>query len=69
MMTSIDELNNQMYNIKLRSSKLISMSDAKKQMVESSFRRRFHDLKYFKFRMFSYSLNSSYTLRHHHKIL
>ena len=44
MMTSIVELNNRMYNIRLRSSKLIIKSDAQKQMVESSFVRRFHDL-------------------------
>jgi len=43
-MTSIIELTTQMKNIKLRSLKLIINSDAHKQMFESSFKRRFHDL-------------------------
>ena len=47
MMTSIDVLNTQMQNIKLRSSKLIIKSDAQKQVVEFGFGRKFHDFKYY----------------------
>ena len=47
MMTSIVVLNTQMYNIKFRSSKLSIKIDAQKQMVESDFGQRFHDLNYF----------------------
>ena len=49
MMTSIVVLNAQLWKIKLRSSTLISKSDARIQMVECGFGRRFHDLKYFEF--------------------
>ncbi len=45
MMTSIVVLNTQMYNIKFRFSKLSIKIDAQKQMVESDFGQRFHDLK------------------------
>ena len=38
--------------IKLRSSILIIKNDAQKQMVESSFGHRFHDLSYFKLIIF-----------------
>ena len=41
-----------MWNIKLRSSKLIIKSDAQKRMVELGFGCRFHDLKYFKVGIF-----------------
>ena len=37
MMTSIVMLNKRMWNIKLRSSKLIIESDPQKQMIESGF--------------------------------
>ena len=47
MMTSIVMLNTQIWNTKLRSSKLSINSDAQKQMVESGFGHRFHDLNYF----------------------
>ena len=50
--TFIVVLNNQMLNTKLRSSELIVKSDAHKQMVESIFERRFHDLKYLEFGIF-----------------
>ena len=71
MMTSMVVLNNQVQNSKLRSSKLIIKSDAQKQIVESSFGRKIHVPKYFKvgFLFFSYSLNSSHTSGHHHKLL
>ena len=59
MMTFIVVLNTQMQKIKLRSSILIIESDVQKQMVESGFGRKFHDLDYFKVGfLFSYSLNS-----------
>ena len=60
-MTSFVVCNTQLQNIKLRFSKLIIKSDAQKHMVEYGFERKFHDLKYFDFGLFSYSLNSLYT--------
>ena len=47
MMTFIVTLNTQMHNIKLRSLILSIKSDAQKQMVESNFGCRFHNLIYF----------------------
>ena len=47
VMTSIVVLDTQMQMIKLRSSKLIININAPKQMVESSFAHRFHDLTHF----------------------
>ena len=56
MMTPIIVLNNQMSNIKLRSSKPINNSDAQKQMADSSFGHRFHDLEYFEVEFFFFIL-------------
>ena len=60
MMTSIVELNTQMYYIKLRSSILSIKSDAQKKMVEFGFGHRFHDFNYFEIDYFLYSLNLFY---------
>lgn len=49
MMPSIVLLSIQMYNIKMRPSKIIVESNAQKQMAKSGFERDFHDLKYFEF--------------------
>jgi hypothetical protein len=50
-------LHTQMWNIKLRPSKLIISSDAQKHMVGLDFERKFHDLKCFEVGFLSYSLN------------
>jgi hypothetical protein len=52
MMTSIGVLHTQMWNIKLRPSKLIISSDAQKHMVGLDFERKFHDLKCFEVGIF-----------------
>ena len=51
-MTFVVMLNTQMLKTKLRSSILIIKSDAQKQMVESGFGCRFHDVKYFEVEIF-----------------
>ena len=69
MMISIVVSNTQMSNIKLRFSTLIIESDAQKQMIESDFEHRFHDLNYFEVRIpFSYSFDSLCTWGHHHNL-
>ena len=47
MATSIIVLDAQIWNIKMRSSKLIVESDAQKVIAKFGFGHRFHDLKYF----------------------
>ena len=67
VLTSVVVLNNQLQNIKLRSSKLTIESDAEKQMVETSFGHRFHGLKCFEVGVFPCSLDTLYTSGHHHR--
>ena len=47
MVTYIVVTSTQLYNTKMRSSKLILKSNAKNQMVRFDFGRKFQDLKYF----------------------
>ena len=60
MTPSIVVLGTQIYNMKMKSSKLVIKSIiAEKVMAKFGFGRRFHDLKYFEVEFyFSYSLNS-----------
>ena len=67
VLTSVVVLNNQLHNIKLRSSKLTIESDVEKQMVETSFEHRFHGLKSFEVGVFPCSLDTLYTSGHHHR--
>ena len=70
MMTFVVVLNTQMKEIKLRSSILISKSDAQKQVVEFEFGCRFHYLNYFEFGIFFHIFLNSLPIRgHHHKTL
>ena len=52
MMTFVVVLNTQMKEIKLKCSIFIIESDVQKQMVQSGFGRRFHDLNYFEVGIF-----------------
>ena len=52
MMAFIDVLGAQIWNIKMRSSKLLIKSTTQNAMVNSSFGHRSHDLIYFEVRFF-----------------
>ena len=52
MISSIVVLSTQIQSIKMRSSKLIIKNNAQKQLAKSSFRHKFHDLKYFELGIF-----------------
>ena len=53
----------QIWNIKMRSSKVIIKSIAQKVMVNFGFEHRFHDLKYFEVGFFFISLEFIINLR------
>ena len=61
-MTFVVVLNTQNPKTKLRSSMLIIKSDAQKQMVESGFGRRFHDLNHFEVGTFVHIPGNYYLL-------
>ena len=54
MMTPIVLLSTQMWNIEMRSSKLIIKSNAQKQMARFGFGRKYHDLNYFELEFFTF---------------
>ena len=56
MVPSIVVLGTQIQNIKMRFTKLIIKSIAQRVMANSSFVRRFHDLKYLEVGIFSFIL-------------
>jgi hypothetical protein len=47
MMTSINVISTQIYNVKMTSSKRITKSKVRKKMAKYGFERKFHALKYF----------------------